>query len=108
MTATMPAPVTETITIPTTLPAQEAIARLRAAEDAARANPHWLVPTSLSVDWTETGGTISGEAFGFDVDGAIAVAGGAVTITFTVPWTGKALLDNFGPRLEKAIRSALA
>jgi hypothetical protein len=108
MIATMPAPVTHTIAVPTALDPAEAIARLRAAEDAARANPHWLVPTSLSVDWTETGGTISGEAFGFDVDGAIAVAGGAATITFTVPWTGKALLDNFGPRLEKAIRSALA
>jgi hypothetical protein len=108
MTVTMPAPVTETITIPTALPVPEAIARLRAAEAAVRANPHWLVPTTLAVDWTETGGAISGVAFGFTVNGSIVATGDAVTVSLTVPWTAKALLANFGPRLESTLRTILA
>ncbi|MGC4108294.1 MAG: hypothetical protein QM753_18390 [Thermomicrobiales bacterium] len=108
MTVTMPAPVSETITIPTAIPATDAIARLRAAEAAARANPHWLVPTSLMVDWTETTGTISGVAFGFAVDGAIAATDDAVTVMLTTPWTAKALLATFGPRLEGTLSTILA
>ncbi|MGN6032099.1 MAG: hypothetical protein ACTHQE_10595 [Thermomicrobiales bacterium] len=108
MSVTMPAPVTETITIPTDLPAPEAIARLRASEEAVRANPHWLVPTTLAVDWAETSGAISGVAFGFAVDGTIAATGDAVTVSLTVPWTAKALLANFGPRLEASLHSVLA
>lgn len=107
MPVTMPAPVTETLTIPTAIPAPEAIARLRAAEAAVRANPHWLVPTGLVIDWTETGGTLSGIAFGFAVNGNIAAADDAVTVTLTVPWTAKALLANFGPRLEASLQAVL-
>ncbi|MGB3330013.1 MAG: hypothetical protein WBA46_13720 [Thermomicrobiales bacterium] len=108
MTVTMPAPVTRSVTIPTDLPAPDAIARLRAAEAAARANPHWLVPTSLAVDWTATAGIISGIAFGFAVDGTIVATDDDVTVSLTAPWTAKALLANFGPRLEATLSAVLA
>lgn len=112
MTVTMPAPVTQTLTVPTALTPTEAIARLRAADAAMRANPHWLVPTDLVVDWQQTEttatGTISGIAFGFAVDGTIAAEDGAVTLAFTVPWTGKALLGAFLPRLEGSLHAILA
>lgn len=108
MTLTMPAPITRTVTISTALPASESIARLRAAEAAIRANPHWLVPTTLAVAWTETSGTISGVAFGFTVDGTVAANPDGVTVTLTAPWTAKALLANFAPRLEDSLRSILA
>ncbi|MGC4192663.1 MAG: hypothetical protein QM589_16090 [Thermomicrobiales bacterium] len=108
MTVTMPTPVTRTLTIPTAIPAPEAIARLRATDAAVRTNPHWLVPTTLTVDWTETGGTISGIAYGFTVNGTVVAADDAVTVTLTVPWTAKALLATFGPRLEGTLQSVLA
>lgn len=108
MPVTMPAPITRMLTVPTALAPTEAIARLRAADEAARANPHWLVPTDLLVTWQETGGTIAGIAFGFAVEGTIAAEDGAVTVTLTVPWTGKALLGAFLTRLEGTLQAILA
>ena len=110
MPVTMPAPITRTLTVLTALAPTEAIARLRAADEAARANPHWLVPTDLLVTWQEPErrGTIAGIAFGFAVDGTVVAEDGAVTVAFTVPWTGKALLGAFLARFEGTLQTILA
>lgn len=108
MAVTTLAPVTETLTIPTSLPAAEAIARLRAIESTYRDNPHWLVPMTIAADWTETGATIRGSAFAFAIEGTVAAAEDAVTVTLTVPWLAKGFAGNYLPRLQKALGEILA
>ncbi len=101
-------PITSTIVVAHNLDAQTALERLRIADAVARANPHWLVPDGLTIDWASTPATITGVAFGFPVTGEIAASNTDVQISLHVPWTAKALVANFTPALLTHLTSILA
>ncbi|HEU0163912.1 MAG TPA: hypothetical protein VFQ54_02640 [Thermomicrobiales bacterium] len=100
--------ITRSLTIPTTIGATAAIQRLRAADEAMRASSSWLKPEAVTVTWESTSAAIAGTAFGFPVTGEVDATDAAVTITLHIPWTAKALLASFGPRLEAQLGQLLA
>ncbi len=100
--------ITSTIITAHDLDAQDALERLRIADAAARANPSWLLPDGLAVEWTGTSGSISGKAFGFPVTGEIVASDTDVRITLHVPWTAKALVANFSPVLQSHLAHVLS
>jgi hypothetical protein len=100
--------ITRSIAISTTIGADVAIQRLQAADAAMRASSTWLKPEAVTITWDVTSATIDGLAFGFPITGEINATDAAVTITLHVPWTAKALLASFGPRVEARLEQLLA
>lgn len=102
------ATITESIAIPHALGAETAIQRLRVAEEAMRASDTWLKPEAIAFTWSATSATFAGTAFGFPVTGAVEATDAEVRIALDVPWTAKALLATFRPRVHAALTHLLS